>query len=198
MEDLSQYVLPATAGFALIGLLLVLIMYQRGRAAKSGKKKPKNVVELECSVCHQPLVINVAELTPLSGAESALVVSERPDVSGRKMADYRCPYCDADHTFAVDVRPPQWIMANAFFGHSKTTHCNQCRKPLLRPSWPAGTYDQKLSDAPLQPDHGLICSRCGANCCVACVRDATRGRTKDGSSLCPRCFRGPVDKVFHF
>ena len=113
--------------------------------------------------------------------------------------EYVCPYCEAAHCFSTDERDPVWLGVNLYTPQARTNHCAECRRPLRRPPWRPGVYDGRLAAAPhIPPDVGLVCSKCGAVCCVACCRDVTRKRTKDGSLLCPRCGRGPLETVYHF
>lgn len=184
-----------TTGFALFGAVLVLArLRRRNRQAADSPD-----VEMNCSVCQGKLSLQRTDMVRLSAVESALLVSEHPDTLGRKLAEIRCPTCEANHCFLVDVNPPVWISTNSYEPQGKSNHCAQCHKPLVRPSWPAGAYDGQIDLAPgLLPLHGLKCPRCAAACCVDCVKDATRNRTADGSLLCPRCYRGPVNEFYYF
>jgi hypothetical protein len=189
----------ATGIFLLAGVLLVLGGSALRRRLPSRPRRSKHApLETTCSVCRKPLIFERGELRPLRGEEVGLVVRSHPDIVGRKLGEYTCPYCEAAHCFFIDVRPPQWLGANYAQPQTTSGHCQECRKPLRKPPWPEHAFDGRLQEAPqLAPDLGLICSRCHAVCCVSCCKDATRNRTPDGSFLCPRCFRGPVEAVFH-
>jgi hypothetical protein len=195
MSSLPQLVLPITAGFAVLGFLLLAVLTRRSKRTGAGNR----VIEMECSSCQKTLIIHPGEMTAMSPAEVALVVSVRPHVVGRTLGEYRCPYCDADHCFVTEGWPPEYVTSNAYESQAITAHCTQCEKSLRKPGWAAGNADQNaLANPDLGDDHGLVCSRCDAVCCVRCCHDATRNRTEDGSLLCPRCHRGPVEKVFRF
>jgi len=197
MPALGPLILPITLVFLAIGLLAVLTP----RLFRAGTKRhqTQHSAEMACSVCQQTLVIAPADLRPISGAEVALVVRECRSAEGRPLAGYACPYCDAYHVFALDGARPAWLVANPFEPQARANMCIECRKPLKRPSWPRGQFDGQVDAAPgLEPKHGLECSRCASVCCVECCRFVTRGKTEDGSLLCPRCFRGPVEKFHHF
>lgn len=195
MSSLPQLVVPITAGFAVLGTI-VLVMLTR-RSSRDGAAN--RIVEFDCTSCQKTLIVHLGEMTPISPAETALVVSVKPRVVGRTLGEYRCPYCDADHCFIVEGWPPEYVTTNAYESQKITGRCTQCEKALRKPGWPAGDRDAGWPGNPdLSDDHGLVCSRCAAVCCVSCCRDATRNRTEDGSFLCPRCHRGPVEKVFRF
>ncbi len=198
MSSFSPFIVPVTFAFAAAGIVLVLLIagVQRGGERRTRRV---NTVEMACTSCQRELVIAPGELDPISGAESALVVRERPEVSGRPLADYQCPYCEAHHTFTLDSSPPKWLITNAFSPEGMTNRCCQCHKNLKRPPWPSGARDADPQLNPdLDPDNGLVCVRCGAICCVVCCKEASRGRTHDRTWMCPRCFRGPLAKVHHF
>ncbi|MDK1021190.1 MAG: hypothetical protein QGD90_06095 [Candidatus Hydrogenedentes bacterium] len=197
MPALGPLVLPITIAVAAVGILIVLTP----RLLRTGKgRQAKGVAfEMPCTVCQQRLAIPQADLEAIVGSEVALVVRECAAAQGKRLGGYRCPYCEAYHIFATDTSPPKWLVVNPFEPQLATNHCMDCRRPLQRPPWPQGEYEGRLHELKdLLPKYGLVCSRCGAICCVACCRDVTRGRTADQSLLCPRCFRGPVDKIHHF
>ncbi len=157
-----------------------------------------SVAELTCASCSKPLVINRADLTELSKPEIALSVRAQPKLSGKKLVEYVCPYCEASHCFAVEGRRLEWVGMNLYSPHGGGARCMDCGKPLRTAPWPPGTYDGRLNEAPaMQPDYGLVCSKCHAIVCYGCTQLATRGRTKDGTLVCPRCQRSPVDKTYH-
>lgn len=188
-----------TVGFALIGVVGVFVGLRWRSRRRSGKAPDPVDVEMKCTLCQAELSLRRSDMAPLSSVEAALLVSEYPDTLHRKLAETRCSTCNANHTFVVDLTPPVWICANSFEPGGMSNHCAQCHKPLARPDWPVGAYDGQVDLAPgLKPLHGLKCPRCDAACCVECVKDATRGRTADGSFLCPRCYRGPVNQFYYF
>lgn len=187
--------------FAILCLLLLALAALWGRiwAWRATAAGDAVVRAMPCTICRRDLEIRRDDFVAMSRTEMGLVVSVKPSIVGRPLAEYRCPGCDASHTFAMDVHPPQWILANAYESQDLSSNCVQCGKHLLRPSWPKGQYNGRVRENPdLDPSHGLVCSRCKAVCCYRCVADATRNRTKDGSTLCPRCFRGPVEEYFVF
>ena len=208
MPDLQSLALPVSALFAVFGAGVVLLLAarsrrsvaeirQRKRPAVSGKSGP--AIEMECHVCQKQLVFHANELVALSGPEVALVSRAQPEVAGRALAEYVCPYYEAAHCFSVDTKTPQWLGVNLYVPQEKSARCGECGKLLRRPAWAAGAFDGRLNEAPdLLPEYGLVCPWCHAVCCVACCTNHTRKRTSDGSLLCPRCSRGPVDAVFHF
>lgn len=200
MSETSIWVI--TVVIAVLGMAVVLARTHRARTSKAGPAHrgdvPPVAADLPCSSCGKPLVVHRSELVPLSRPEVALCVRVQPDLVGHKLAEYVCPYCEASHCFVVDGRTPVWVGANLYSPHQGGARCMDCGKPLQTPPWPAGAYDGRLNEAPsLQPDYGLVCSKCHAIVCVACTRLATRGRTKDGTFVCPRCARSPVDRSYH-
>ncbi len=197
MPELGPLVLPIAIAVAAVGTLIVLT--PRLLRTEKGKQAKGLPFEMPCTVCQQKLVIAQADLETITGPEVALVVRECRGAEGKRLGGYRCPYCEAYHVFDVGGRQPKWLVANPFEPQLATNQCMECRRPLQKPPWPQGEYDGLFSELQdLLPKHGLVCSRCGSICCVECCRDVTRGRTADGSLLCPRCFRGPVDKIHHF
>lgn len=185
---------------AVVGSGLVVWYALSAREARSGPRRvsPANALEFTCTYCSKPLVVGKSELVDLSRPEMALCVRVKPALAGRRLAEYVCPYCEASHCFTVDGRRLTWVGVNMYSPHSGGARCMECRKTLRTPPWPAGTYDGRLNEAPsLQPDYGLVCSKCHAVVCYACTQLATRGRTKDGTFVCPRCQRSPVDKTYH-
>ena len=151
-----------------------------------------------CPVCGDENQIHYETLPVLSSAEKALVVRERPEVVGKELREYVCRQCDASHCFVFSEGRRRYIGANLYGGQAFGNCCVECRRPLERPPWNPGTHDGDLESAPGPIDsYGLRCRHCGAVTCVACCRATTRNRTKDGSLLCPRCFRGPQEHFFH-
>ena len=41
--------------------------------------------------------------------EVGLAVRIEPELAGRKLAEYICPHCEADHCFAIDRGQPEWV-----------------------------------------------------------------------------------------
>ncbi len=179
----------------------LVVWYALSAREMGGNRRPRasgGALEHACSSCNKPLVVAKAELVELSRPEIALVVRVRPDLTGQKLAEYVCPYCEASHCYLMERNRIEWVGVNLYSPHTTSTRCMDCGKPLRTPPWPPGTYDGRLNEAPaLQPDYGLVCSKCHAVVCYACTMLATRGRTKDGSFVCPRCQRSPVDKTYH-
>ncbi len=198
MDDLPEWAIPAAAGFAACLVLVLGIMGLRSRPKSSKKRASRGSFQLTCNVCQHEMVIAMRDLRPLEGTEIGLAVRAVPQIVGRKLADYACPYCEADHCFAIESGQPEWVGVNLYSPQSHSSNCMDCGKRLQRPPWPQGEYQGRPLDAPNpQPDFGLVCSRCKAVCCVECVKKATRNRTTDGSLLCPRCHRSPVDAYFY-
>jgi hypothetical protein len=174
------------------GVLAVLTPYLLDR-------KKRIPLRLTCPICQHTIQTEQGNLTPLPLEYVAFIVRDDPSAYGLPLAEVTCPGCGASHIYATNTSPPRYLMTNPLSDKVRTSTCSQCHTPLARPSWPRGAYDGKLASAPgLAPNHGLECPRCGAVACVACVEEASRNRTADGSYLCPRCFRGPMDKVHHF
>jgi len=143
------------------------------------------------------MLILPSQLNRLSGPEMALVVGSRPHLVGRALGEYVCPHCEASHCFAMDRVPPVWIGANFYAPQAHTANCMECRKRLRVPSWPADPEsDNVLHANDLRPDYGLLCSRCGAVCCVACVAQYSRQDVRAEGARCPRCGRSPINTVF--
>lgn len=182
------------------GVLLVFMLITK-RMPRIRLRRPSadTTHEFTCDSCQRIMAIHANEVAELIGPEMGLLVSQKPSFVKRKVGEYRCPYCDSNHYFAMDVSPPEWIAANIYEPQQATNKCAECRNPLKRIPWARGQHDGEVLKAPgLLPEHGLVCSRCDAVCCARCCQDATRNRTSDGSLLCPRCFRGPVDRFHHF
>lgn len=155
-------------------------------------------IALQCSVCGARSVAGAIDLTRLSPAEKALVARERPDTVGQDLVEFNCPHCDASHCFRAERNQLTFVGSNFYQAQRHQASCRECQRALAAPPWTAGAYDGDLAGAPGNISHlGLECHHCGALCCVACSRDATRNRTADGSLLCPRCFRGPLGRFWH-
>ena len=193
MNVFQLWALPSALAVGVAGMALALWWARRGMAASRNA-----CFEMECTVCQKMLVVDQHEMQALSPPECALVVRNAPRIVGRPLAEYVCPYCESAHCFAMDAPVPEWIASDAYVPQGRGALCKECQKRLQNPAWPPGQYTGKIQDAPLTPDTGMICKRCGAVCCVACIRRATRNRTPDGSYLCPRCARGPLEHEFRF
>ncbi len=157
----------------------------------------KGVLQARCSQCQRDMVFSAHDLVPLSPPETALVVSSKPTLVGRKFAEYVCPYCEAAHCFTIDNGEPEWVGVNFYAPQQSSASCAECHKPVEVPPWPKGEYDGRILEAPtLHGDYGLVCPHCHSVCCLGCCEKNSKRRSHDGSLLCPRCFRGPVD-VFY-
>jgi hypothetical protein len=155
-------------------------------------------IEMTCTVCRRDMVFTSSALEPLSATEMGLVVQVRPELVGRRLADFNCPYCDATHCFTVDRREPEWVGVNFYQPTDVLAHCFECHRPLKRlPGGTGGVTEQVEDTSGLDGDAGLKCPRCHSVCCVACCRRASRGRTQNGVMLCPRCGRRPVNLLYY-
>ena len=198
MPESAVYLVCATIAVVGSGLVVWYAMSARDGRGGPRRRSSAGALDFTCTHCNKPLVVGKADLVELSKPEMALCVRAKPDLTGRPLAEYVCPYCEASHCFAVEGRRMVWVGVNLYSPHTGSARCMDCGKALRTPPWPPGTYDGRLKEAPaLQPDYGLVCSKCHAVVCVACTQLATRGRTKDGSFVCPRCQRSPVDKTYH-
>lgn len=189
------------AAFIVSGCALVVLLLARRSPrppdARTGQQLAAPPLA-SCTVCHKELTFGVADLRIISPQERGLVARARPDLVGKKLAEYICPHCEAAHCFVVVRARALWVGANFYEPQRAGAVCLECRKPLRKPPWKEGEYDGRLEAAPvLDPAYGLICSRCGALCCVACCAKMAHARTQDTRWVCPRCFRYPIEKVFH-
>jgi hypothetical protein len=192
MGELESIILPITAAVFAVGMLAVLTPRMMDR-------KRRALLRLTCPVCQHEIVAEEGQLTPLPLEMVSFIVREDPSTHGLPLGELRCRNCGVHHVYATHVRPPRYLMPNPLSDKVRTSTCAQCRAPLARPSWPRGMYDGRIAAAPgFGAHHGLECTRCGAVVCVRCTQDASSGRTKDGSYVCPRCFRGPLETVHHF
>lgn len=197
MPPFGTLVIPITLAVAAAGILIVLTPFVLRKANLKGAAG--KTLEMMCTVCQQNLVISLGGMETITGSEMALVVRECSAAEGQRLAGYRCPYCEAYHVFATDAVPPKWLVANPFEPQRASNHCSECRQPLLRPPWPQGQFDGRIAEAEgMLPKHGLVCPRCGSVCCLECCERTGRGRAEELSLMCPRCHRGPVDKIHHF
>ncbi len=192
LGDMQSIILPITAAVFAAGVLAALTPYMMDR-------KRRVPVRLTCPVCQHDIVTEAGNLSPLPLEFVSFVVREDPSAYGLPLSEVRCAGCGVHHIYATDARPPRYLMSNPLSHKSRNSTCAQCHTPLARPAWPRGAYDGRIASAPgFGPQHGLACTRCGAVVCVKCTQEASAGRTKDGSYICARCFRGPLDTVHHF
>ncbi len=195
--DIPSIIIPlAGLVLAFVGLLVLTPKMLREQKSRSIGKK---TYEFSCPTCQQRLGVTRQSLISIEGVEAALVIQNVPDAPMHHLAEQRCQACSSMLTFRIDEWPPVFVIANAAEGQRRSNNCVECREPLVRPIWPRGVYDEKIEDiSGIDPKLGLKCPRCDAVSCVACLEDVTRNRTQDGSYLCPRCFRSPVNLVHHF
>ncbi len=199
IEYIIENTLGATLCFAAVAALGVILFSFRRNKPRAKTPKAGNSIQMPCEECHKELVIHPNELIKISPAEMALVVRCRPSTLHKKLAEYVCPYCEAAYCFSVERKSMDLVGVNLYEPQTKSRKCKECGRKLASPPWPKGRFDERISEAPeLQDDYGLECPYCAATLCVACCRDLTRNRTPDGSFLCPRCSRYPVDKFLHF
>lgn len=192
----------AVAAVSVLGLIALGLLGH----AFSSRRKPAGSFALNrdgsfqtvCAVCAAATEVRPDALIRLSPAEKALVVRERPAAVGKDLVEFVCPYCDASHCFSADRHAMELVGVNLYQGQQFQVQCKECRTALDLPPWPPGAYDGRVDSAPGDLDRlGLVCPFCGATSCVSCCRTSTRNRTGDGSLLCPRCYRGPLDHFFH-
>lgn len=151
-----------------------------------------------CKCCGEAAEVAAKALTPLSSAEKALVVRERPSVVGQHLVEFACPACDASHCYNLRRQVMTFVGVNLYQGQHFQANCKECGRPVVAPPWRPGAFDGSIDAAPGDISRfGLVCRHCGAICCVPCCTDATRNRTADRTLLCPRCFRGPNDRFCH-
>jgi hypothetical protein len=199
MSELEGWIVPVTCIVALLGSVCVLLWASRqGRGRVVAKRDLANIQELPCSVCHRTLVISPTQLQLLSPAEIALAVRARPQLVRQRLAEHVCPFCEAAHCFVLSKGAAEWVGVNLYQPQQRSANCFECRTPLRAPSWPRGTYDGRISEAPaVLPDHGLLCARCHAVCCYACCESTARRRGLPGGLVCPRCMRAGIEAFYH-
>jgi DNA-directed RNA polymerase subunit RPC12/RpoP len=185
-------------GTTVILAFLLAFLTPRLLTEKKNLEGEKVVVKSKCPICQCQLNIKRKEFRTLPALEMGMVVQQRPDMHNHPLSEYRCRQCSAALIFYMGDDQPQFVLSNVGENQKEGTQCTECHSRLLKPDWDRHTYTDNFLDAPLQSEHGLICSRCNAVCCLGCVKDATRNRTDDGSFLCPRCHRGPVEEIFYF
>lgn len=199
LDTISGLALPIVGAFAMLGTGLVVWLALRSRGAVKGKNAGAGIMEMTCAECQSQLIFHPKELVILSPPEMALVVGAFPDIRGHPLAEHVCPNCEAAHCFVTDAGAPMLVGVNIYEPQQKSSLCRECRRILKRPSWQWGVYDGRIDEiANLSLEYGLTCEKCQAACCIMCCNKATRNRTDDGSLLCPRCFRGPMVKVYHY
>jgi len=199
MQSVEPWVLPLTLLFALTGVAIVVLGRRRRILVQQrATKQIGATLEMECSECAHTLVIGESQLIPLSAVEKALAARTVNGIASRKPAEFVCPYCEAAHCFATAGGRLEWVGGNLYQPQRQAARCAECHVKLRRPAWPRAQYDGRLQALPERPDDlGLLCSRCDSVVCLTCCTNFTRRRTQDGALLCPRCGRGPVDRVFH-
>jgi len=185
-------------GFMLALILILAYLTPKLLHEKKDKEGEQIVVSSKCPICQSQLNIKRRSMRTLNTLEMGMVVQQRPDLYNQPLSDYRCSSCSASLVFYMGEHQPQFVISNVGENQKSGSQCTQCKTRLLKPVWKKNTYENTLADAPLENEHGMVCPRCEAVCCLGCIKDATRNRTKDGSYLCPRCHRGPVEQVFHF
>jgi len=197
LEWVGVAIAVAVFGLVMFGLLWHAFS-SRSVPAGSFSRNRDGSFQMLCTVCSAASDVRADALVRLSSAEKALVVRERPYAVGRDLVEFVCPYCDASHCFGAARDSMELIGVNLYDAQQFQVQCKECRKSLDAPAWPPGMYDGRLEHAPGEVDRlGLVCPFCGATSCVQCCRTSTRSRTGDGSLLCPRCYRGPLDHFFH-
>lgn len=153
---------------------------------------------MNCAVCGEHAEVPASALDPLSSAEKALVVRERPTVVAQHLVEFPCPACDASHCYSVRRNTMTLVGVNLYQGQHFQANCKECQRLIVAPPWRKGAFDGNVGAAPGDTSAlGLACKYCGAICCVPCCQDATRNRTADRTLLCPRCYRGPNDQFCH-
>ena len=196
---LEPWIAPITVCVGVIGVSVVARLAMRPPGPlPAPKRKLRGLVTMGCSACQQEMNIAKDDFVPISGSEVALVVGSHPSLAGRKLAEYVCPSCGASHCFVVEKNEPAWVGANLYSPQEKSTSCLECRKRLRMPRWPEGGDSDTTFSAPdLQPDYGVVCSRCGSVCCIECVERFSRADARTSEVKCPRCGGSPVNRIFH-
>ena len=197
----SNTVLVLAVTVAAAAFLLMLLARKPGAGGKKKTKKRRRGRKFDfvCKNCQKALVLTRRDLERVPPTESGLMVSQDPSLVGRPLGECDCPHCGTTHYFCIDKKPPEYALTGAFVPQRRSNLCAQCHEPLENPAWELGKFDHQVAKAPkLTARHGLVCSRCEAITCVECCSKTSKGRTKDGSFLCPRCNRGPVVVFHHF
>lgn len=176
-----------------------LVVWSLASAVRSGGGVAKSFsvsgIETRCPTCQTDMWIPIEGMAGLSPVETGLAVSANPSLAGKKLVDAACKNCGAVLCFSVGPRGVEPAGANLYVPEESTARCQECRKLLKSVPLPQAALELGVKIS-ADPDVGLVCSRCEAHCCFACIASFTRNRTTDGSLLCPRCARGPVNRVF--
>jgi len=181
-----------------IGVIIVLLAAFRPPRRKGPKPSHGPSIALSCSVCQRDMVFSPGDLQPLTPAELGLTVRARPEMRGKRLASYSCPYCESVHCFEVDGKKTEWMGANFYTPQLGGANCLECLKPVKAPPWPEGQYEGAINQAPnIPPNTGMKCSRCGAVVCFECANGVTRGSVKGPVYKCPRCSRVSIDRFFY-
>lgn len=202
MPPLEQWILPATAVFAILAWSLVWRAVRRSREAPVAKAKvpalTRKRIQMPCPHCGKELSLASQELIRLSPAETGLAVSARPELMKHALSEYKCPHCQGELLFITDKRIPAYVGPHLTLERSSKALCQECRKRLKAPSWTADARSQGVRDRPdLDEDYGLVCSHCESITCVGCCRRTTRGRAPTSMFMCPRCFSYPIEELVH-
>lgn len=197
MGNLELWVLPLTVAFGAIFSAAVVWIARRPPPEAPARTR-RGHHEFSCSKCGAALSFALSQTRDLNSFERALAVRERPDLAGHRLVEYSCPDCGAAHCYLSRGRKIAWIGANLYQPYEGGATCAECKKSLTTPPWDAGRYDGNLDGAPeLSSGYGLVCQKCRAICCIECCEKCTKNRTRDGSLMCPRCFRPPMAVFFH-
>lgn len=199
MSSTPPWIIAVTVAFCAVALAALLYWARARRRRRLLPGGPASL-QLVCSACQHDLVIAPQQLQPLSPPEVALVVRSKPQCAKRKLAEHTCPHCESAHIFITDCTPPLYVGADIYTPRTGGNRCMECDRPLRRPAWGRGEYDNRLAEAPLAADHGLRCQFCKAVFCQECSERISRNLRKKREEItlyCPRCFRQPVVNVYH-
>jgi len=182
-----------------LGLLWLWLRGRRLSVAGAGGTAPRSaeVFEFACTECKRQLVIARSTLRPLIAAEMALMVREKPELVRRPLGEASCPHCGAAHCFDTGGRLPRHVATDRMALHERGNRCMECGRHLHAPAFAPGSHDGNLREAPLLADNGVSCQFCHAIVCYECCEKTTMNRAKGGALRCPRCFRHPVEHVYH-
>ena len=195
------WILATTVAFGAMALALLLRWTQHRKLRATGALQDRDTVTMTCGSCQHSLVIATQQLSQLSPAEVALVVRSLPHVAKRKLAEYDCPHCASAHVFIVESSPPLYVGADLYTPRTGGSRCMECGKAMQRPGFAKGAFDNKIPEAPIGDDHGLVCQFCKSVFCRACTEGVSRKQRRkreDTTLYCPRCFRQPVINIYHF
>lgn len=155
-------------------------------------------IDHECSVCARSFRFFRAQLKPLTPAEKGMAVSNDPMHYGQPLASIPCPHCNSVQIFRAKGNQVVWIGADMYSPQGSGVRCLECQRVLAPAPWPSGKYDGKFDDAPgIDPDTGVVCSRCNATLCFECIYRFKHSRGEDGSYRCLRCSRTSVNRFLH-